>query len=978
MLQLRTFGGLSLEDERGPLTGAATQRRKLALLVLLASAGERGVSRDKLLTYLWPESDTARARRSLAQLLYALRRDLPADLVASGSTELRLNPEVISSDVGEFDQALAQEDRERAVALYAGPFLDGFHLDGAPEFERWADGEREQRAQQVATAIEALANDASGRGDHPDAVRWWRKLAALDPLNGRVALGLMTALDAAGDRAGALQHARVHEVLLREELDTAPDAAVLALAERLRTPPASEEPGPDTVQRPGARNVTRDPSPPEPEIAPRRAPAGRLAVSPRRWRLAIPGAALVTLVLLAVVGGWAAWQRSQPPPPAMPTPMAVAVLPFEVRGSSEYAYLAEGMVDLLSANLDGAGELRAVDPRALLSFVARQGEDTADPEQGRAIAERFDARRFVLGNIVEAGGRLRISATLYDRSYGPSVIAQASVAGDAAQLFELVDGLTAELLASSYTGPRERLTRIAVITTHSMPALKAYLVGENHLRAARYVPALEAFQQAIAQDSTFALAYYRLALAAEWEDRLDVAVDAADQAVRHGNRLSEHDRLLVQALHARRRGAADEAERLYRTIVGTHPDDVEAWYQLGEVLFHYNPYRGRSFTESRGAWERVLALEPNHRDALLHLVRVAAREGKRIELDSLLTWALALSPPPKQRELQAFRAFALGTKADQDRIVEELRTAEHTVLWQSAWRIAVYTQDLTGAERVARLMVESSRPQDTQSRGRYGLMMLLVGQGRWKEAVADGAPVRRPLPWSPRVGDPHFAVLGFFPVDQVALAELRVRFARWDAAGAAASPAAESTYRDLYSPLREYFLGLLSIRLGERARGRIHVQVLDTVSTTPSTRGLARLSAAVLRADAARVEGRPAEALAFLEQVSVEVPIEFGGQFGIQPYSGWLRAELLHQLRRDGEALGWYASRVDLFLNEVIYLAPAHLRQGEIHERLGNVAKAVEHYSRFVELWKDCDPELRPILTEVQRRLARLHSQVGA
>jgi tetratricopeptide (TPR) repeat protein len=373
--------------------------------------------------------------------------------------------------------------------------------------------------------------------------------------------------------------------------------------------------------------------------------------------------------------------------------------------------------------------------------------------------------------------------------------------------------------------------------------------------------------------------------------------------------------------------------------------------------------------ESREAWERVLALEPDHHDALLHLVRVAAREEKRAELDSLLTRALALSSPPEQLELRAFRAFALGTKADQERIIDELRTAEHAVLWQSAWRIAVYLHDLGGAERVARLMVEPTRSQDTQSQGRHVLMTLLLGQGRWREAVAEGALVRRPLPWSPRVGDPHFAVLGFFPVDQAALAELRDRFARWDAAGAAASPAGDSTYRDLYSPLREYFLGLLSIRLGESARGRRYAQVLDTMSTTPSTRGLARLSAAVLQADAARAEGRPKEALAFLEQVSVEVPIEFAGPFGVQPYSGWLRAELLHQLRRERDALAWYASRVDLFVNEVIYLAPAHLRQGEIHERLGNRNKAIEHYQQFVELWKDCDPELRPMLLDVQQRI---------
>ncbi len=85
-----------------------------------------------------------------------------------------------------------------------------------------------------------------------------------------------------------------------------------------------------------------------------------------------------------------------------------------------------------------------------------------------------------------------------------------------------------------------------------------------------------------------------------------------------------------------------------------------------------------------------------------------------------------------------------------------------------------------------------------------------------------------------------------------------------------------------------------------------------------------------------------------------------------------MRAELLRQLDRDREALAWYASRVDLFVNEVIYLAPAHLRQGEIYERFGNPKMAIQHYSRFVELWKDCDPELRPMLLDVQRRIARL------
>src|SRR5205814_2157898 len=79
--------------------------------------------------------------------LYALRRDLHAQELFLGSSELRLNPQVVSTDVQEFEAALAQVELERAVALYHGPFLDGFFLSGAPEFERWTDGERARLAQ---------------------------------------------------------------------------------------------------------------------------------------------------------------------------------------------------------------------------------------------------------------------------------------------------------------------------------------------------------------------------------------------------------------------------------------------------------------------------------------------------------------------------------------------------------------------------------------------------------------------------------------------------------------------------------------------------------------------------------------------------------------------------------------------------------------------------------------------------------------
>src|SRR5713101_4419494 len=126
--RLKTFGGLSLAGENGPSTGSIAQRRKLALLAVLAAGGERGVSRDRLLALFWPETDTEHARHALTQSLSALRRELGSEDAFLGTADLRLNPAIIDSDVATFEAALARGELERAAALYEGPFLDAVHL----------------------------------------------------------------------------------------------------------------------------------------------------------------------------------------------------------------------------------------------------------------------------------------------------------------------------------------------------------------------------------------------------------------------------------------------------------------------------------------------------------------------------------------------------------------------------------------------------------------------------------------------------------------------------------------------------------------------------------------------------------------------------------------------------------------------------------------------------------------------------------
>jgi DNA-binding SARP family transcriptional activator len=227
VLRLRTFGGLTLARGSEDLTGAVTQRRRLALLALLAAAGPVGVSRDKLLAYLWPESDAERARHVLNQLLYAQRRQVGGDGGGSdlflGRKTLRLNPEVITTDVGAFEEALAADDPARAGETYVGPFLDGFFVKEAPEFERWVEEQRGRFARRAGEAMTAAARRAEAAGDAIGAVTWWRRASGTDPYAAGLALGLLQALVRAGDRPGALREAARYEERLRQELGVAPD-----------------------------------------------------------------------------------------------------------------------------------------------------------------------------------------------------------------------------------------------------------------------------------------------------------------------------------------------------------------------------------------------------------------------------------------------------------------------------------------------------------------------------------------------------------------------------------------------------------------------------------------------------------------------------------------------------------------------------------------------------------------------------------
>jgi TolB-like protein/Flp pilus assembly protein TadD len=255
MITVQLLGGACLRSGDAPLAGPPAQRHRIALLTLIVAAWPQPLSRDRAMALLWPERDLAGARRLLNLAVHVLRSALGEGTIASAGEGLVLNPSRLSCDLHELRAAIAADAPERVVRLYAGPLLDGFHLGESVEFGYWLEERRRELSHAYIGALLAVAERQEQSGDVHGRVGTCRRLVAADPHSGVQAQALMRALDAAGDRAGAIHHANEHARRLRLDLDLEPDPDVVALAEQLRNGAAARRPGPSARGRARSASV---------------------------------------------------------------------------------------------------------------------------------------------------------------------------------------------------------------------------------------------------------------------------------------------------------------------------------------------------------------------------------------------------------------------------------------------------------------------------------------------------------------------------------------------------------------------------------------------------------------------------------------------------------------------------------------------------------------------------------------------------
>jgi len=330
MLSLRLFGGISLSDPERTIPARASQRRQLALLAVLSAPAARPRSRDKLGSLLWPEATSEHARRLLSDSIYVLRTALGDDVILTAGENVSINVDRVQVDVLEFTCAIEKGDYRKAVEIRngGGPFLDGARLLDSLEFEHWAEATRSDLDAAYHNALRRIAGAASSAGDLPGAVDWWRRLAGEDPLSASVALELLRALDATGDRPAALSFARVYENLVRSEFDSLPDPSFVAIVDKLRRGEAIRPPATPSL---AGQRIPEQPATPSAGSA-----RDDSAITPsdhrvvdarvqRRW-LTTPALAASLLIVVAL-GAYGVWRARSPASDPPPTPVATQTTP---------------------------------------------------------------------------------------------------------------------------------------------------------------------------------------------------------------------------------------------------------------------------------------------------------------------------------------------------------------------------------------------------------------------------------------------------------------------------------------------------------------------------------------------------------------------------------------------------------------------------------------------------------------------------
>jgi tetratricopeptide (TPR) repeat protein len=676
--------------------------------------------------------------------------------------------------------------------------------------------------------------------------------------------------------------------------------------------------------------------------------AARPAASARRpWAMPLA----VAIGAIVAVAAWLMIRHSRGA--ATLDANLVAVAPFDVP-DARLALWREGLVDVLSRNLDGAGPLRSVPPTTVIRSWSGRGDRPSATELGR----RTGAQVVVFGSLLGAGrDSARLTATALDVADGRP-LADLELRDAADRVDRLADSLTVRLLRELGRTRQIAVFRTTAMGSTSLPALKAFLRGEQWFRRASWDSAMASYDAAIALDSMFPLPLWRSGLVLGWSheagDSVSVARLIRAGALTHGLAARDSMRLTADSILAGLSrdiprvslAAIRRAHAIANDLTRRYPDDAESWYLAGEARFHWGPPAGRTPGEALEAFDRAIRLDSAFAPAYIHAVDLAQWLDGPEAGHRYAERYLALEPTNTDaagiRLADQLMARPGAPPANADSL---LRAAPPSALRDA--RLAVRESSDSGEASVAIARALAAAPEgDAAWLSRAGRELILGTVLLYRGHVREGAQI---VFRNPEAVPVHLT----------------------EAALVSASPP-EGAERVLHGLLGGDRLMALSVTLpfwaarGDSATIRRIERTADSAArVTPNevNRGILRYAADAAPAYLALVRHDTAGAVRILESL----PDSLCALCYLQRLT---LGQLLAARQEDEKA----AKLLDQWLVDLTLPSSVlwTLERGRVAERMGDREKAMRSYQFVANVWRHADPELQPYVAEAREGLGRM------
>jgi serine/threonine-protein kinase len=662
------------------------------------------------------------------------------------------------------------------------------------------------------------------------------------------------------------------------------------------------------------------------------------------WRRALVGGVLAFVALALLAGVYTAMRLLGIGP--VGTLVASGVLQereplllsdFENR--SPDSTLGESLTEAFRVDLSQSPTLRLIDPASVLEALHRMGrsaEAVLTPALAREIAERQGVKAVVVGQIDPVGRGYVLSASLIGATNGRVLTAVRESADDQASLLPAIDQLSKKLrerIGESLKSIRAN-PPLEDVTTGSLEALRKYTAAlrlEDNDRGEEAIPVLE---EAVALDSGFAMAWRKLAVLLGNTGRSRTReVAAVTQAYQHRDRLPSIERNLAVAYY-HNVVAPDPAREMgaYRAVLDADPDNVVALNNLSIVLSDH-----RRYAEAESLANRATKLG---RGTVFYFNTIQAQLGQG-KLDQAQRTADRYSQSaPKSPFAASMQASMLLVKRDfgaAEPVFRSLLEKRESPLLGliSTLNLAGLTEQqgrIRESQRVLQQQLQAAIEQHAPWDYLRFSARLAQLESRYGGAPDGGLRVLR-------AALDRFPLASMEPLDRPYL-ELITAYAE-----ANLPDEAGRLLREFESVvpegIRRSFLfegrarGSLAKAAGDHQRAIEHYRDWQRRDGNCASCGAFELGLLYDRA------GQRDSAIAQLEQV--------------------VRTPTIDAVR---------------FVQYYAY-APSLKRLGELYEAGGDRKKAVDYYGRFIDLWKNADPELQPAVREVRTRLAQLAREPG-